>query len=102
MSMWSPTWKRKLGQRCWLQDHDGTYYRTYALIQAELDQAMARGRARLADDLIAEGLRVLEEGPLRKDELGPGDVLSDQAQVEAEPAEPSSPPRAERPWPAGL
>ena len=29
---------------------------------AELDQAMARGRGRLADDLIAEGLRVLEEG----------------------------------------
>src|SRR5204863_446179 len=76
MSLWLPTRKRKLGQRCWLQDHDGTYYRTYALIQAELDQAMARGRGRLADDLIAEGLRVLEEGPLRKDELGQGDVLS--------------------------
>jgi hypothetical protein len=43
---------------------------------AELDQAMARGRGRLADDLIAEGLRVLEEGPLRKDELGRGNVLS--------------------------
>jgi hypothetical protein len=50
---------------------------------------MARGRGRLADDLIAEGLRVLEEGPLRKDELGPRDVLSEQAQPETEPAEPS-------------
>ena len=65
------------------------YYRTYALIQAELDQAMARGRGRLADDLIAEGLRVLEEGPLRKDELGHGDVLSEQSQAESVPAEPS-------------
>jgi hypothetical protein len=50
---------------------------------------MARGRGRLADDLIAEGLRVLEEGPLRKDELGRGDVLSEQARAETEPAEPS-------------
>ena len=49
---------------------------------AELDQAMARGRGRLADDLIAEGLRVLEEGPLRKDEPGRGDVLSEQARAE--------------------
>jgi len=89
MSLWLPTRKRKLGQRCWLQDHDGTYYRTYALIQAELDQAMARGRARLADDLIAEGLRVLEEGPQRKDELGHGDVLSEQSQAGSEPAQPS-------------
>ncbi len=56
---------------------------------AELDQAMARGRGRLADDLIAEGLRVLEEGPLRKDEPGRGDVLSEQARAETEPAEPS-------------
>jgi hypothetical protein len=89
MSLWLPTRKRKLGQRCWLQDHDGTYYRTYALIQAELDQAMARGRGRLADDLIAEGLRVLEEGPLRKVELGHGDVLSEQSQAESVPAGPS-------------
>jgi hypothetical protein len=59
-----------------------------ALVQAELDQAMARGRGRLADDLIAEGLRVLEEGPLRKDELGSRDVLSERAQAETEPAEP--------------
>jgi hypothetical protein len=88
MSKWSPTRKRKLGQRCWLQARDGSYYRTYALIQAELEQAMARGRARLADDLIAEGLQVLEGGPLRKYELGPGDVLSDQA-----PAEQSRPRR---------
>lgn len=36
----------------------------------------------------AEGLRVLEEGPLRKDEPGRGDVLSEQAQAETEPAEP--------------
>ena len=79
MSPWLPTRMRKPGQRCWLQDEDGTYYRTYALIQAELDQAMARGGGRLADGLIAEGLRVLEEGPLRKDELGRGDVLFDQA-----------------------
>jgi hypothetical protein len=87
MSLWLPTRKRKLGQRCWLQDHDGTYYRTYALIQAELDQAMAHGRGRLADDLIAEGLRVLEEGPRRKDELGHGDVLTGQAApASAEPA----------------
>ena len=49
---------------------------------AELDQAMARGHGRLADDLIAEGLRVLEEGPLRKDEPGRGDVLSEQARAE--------------------
>jgi len=90
--MWSPTWKRKLGQRCWLQDHDGTYYRTYALIQAELDQAMGRGRARLADELIAEGLRVLEEGPQRKDELGPGDVLIDQAPAEPSPLRRPDPP----------
>jgi hypothetical protein len=89
MSLWLPTRKRKLGQRCWLQDHDGTFYRTYALIQAELDQAMARGRGRLADDLIAEGLLVLEGGPLRKDELGHGDVLSEQAQAGPEPAEQS-------------
>jgi hypothetical protein len=79
MSLWLPTRKRKLGQRCWLQDYDGTYYRTYALIQAELDQAMKRGRGRLADDLIAEGLQVLEQGPLRKDELGHGDVLTGSA-----------------------
>jgi len=78
MSKWSPTWKRKPGQRCWLQGQDGSYFRTYALIQAELDQAMARGHSRLADDLIAEGLRVLEEGPLRKYELGRGDVLIDK------------------------
>ena len=58
------------------------------LIQAELDQAMARGRGRLAEDLTAEGLRVLEEGPLRTDELGRGDVLIKQAQAETEPAEP--------------
>ena len=91
MSLWLPTRKRKPGQRCWLQDHDGTYYRTYALIQAELDQAMARGRGWLADDLIAEGLQVLEGGPLRKDELGRGDVLIGQAEAETEtePAEPS-------------
>ena len=38
--------------------------------------------AGLADDLIAEGLRVLEEGPLRKDEPGRGDVLSEQARAE--------------------
>jgi hypothetical protein len=83
--LWLPTRKRKLGQRCWLQDHDGTYYRACALIQAELDQAMARGRGRLAGDLIAEGLRVLEEGPLRKDEPGPGDLLSEQTQASSEP-----------------
>ena len=63
--------------------------RTCALIQAELDQAMARGRGRLADELIAEGRRVLEEGPLRKDEPGRGDVLSEQARAGTEPAEPS-------------
>jgi hypothetical protein len=86
MSIWSPTWKRKPGQRRWLQDQDGSYYRTYALIQAELEEAMARGRGRLADDLIAEGLRVLEGGPLRKYELGRGDVLIDQAQAESDSA----------------
>jgi len=83
---------RKPGQRCWLQDEDGTYYRTYALIQAELDQAMARGGGRLADGLIAEGLRVLEEGPLRKDELGRGDVLFDQAPAEQSPPSRPDPP----------
>ena len=71
MSLWLPTRKRKLGQRCWLQDHDGTYYRTYALIQAELDQAMARGRGRLADDLIAEGLRSSRRGRCERTSLGP-------------------------------
>jgi hypothetical protein len=69
--LWLPTRKRKLGQRCWLEDHDGTYYRTYALIQAELDQAMARGRGQLAGDLIAEGLRVLEEGRSGRTSSGP-------------------------------
>ena len=39
--------------------------------------------------VIAEGLRVLEEGPLRKDELGSGDVLSEQAQADSEPAGPA-------------
>ena len=48
-----------------------------------------RGRGRLADDLIAEGLRVLEEAPQRKDEFGRGDLLSEQAQPEAGPAGPS-------------
>ena len=84
--MWSPARKRKLGQRCWLQNQDGSYYRTYALIQAELEEAMARGRGRLADDLIAEGLRVLEEGPLRKYALERGDVLIDQARAESDSA----------------
>jgi hypothetical protein len=50
---------------------------------------MMRDHGKLADDLIAEGLRVLEEGPQRRDELGSRDVLSDQAEAETEPAEPS-------------
>jgi hypothetical protein len=77
MSLSLTPWARKSArQRRWLQDLDGTYYRNFALIQAELDEAMARGRGGRADDLIAEGLRVLEEGPIRKAELGPRDVLA--------------------------
>ncbi|MEP7023005.1 MAG: hypothetical protein ABJB47_04170 [Actinomycetota bacterium] len=76
MSQWLPALKRKAAsQRCWLQSPDGMYYRNYALIQSELEQAMANGQGRLADVLIAEGLRVLEEGPLKKARLGRGDVL---------------------------
>jgi hypothetical protein len=58
-----------------MQAPDGMYYRNYALIQEELGRAMAAGHGRTADSLIAEGLRVLEEGPLRKLQLGRGDVL---------------------------
>ena len=71
-----PALKRRLSApRCWMQAPDGMYYRNYALIQDELGRAMAAGHGRTADSLIAEGLRVLEEGPLRKLALGRGDVL---------------------------
>jgi hypothetical protein len=71
-----PALKRRIfAPRCWMQAPDGMYYRNYALIQEELGRAMAEGHGRTADALIAEGLRVLEEGPLRKLALGRGDVL---------------------------
>ena len=58
-----------------LIDTDATpIYRAFELVRLEASR---------------HGLRVLEEGPLRKDELGPRDVLSEQAQSETEPAEPS-------------
>lgn len=66
--------------RRWFQDEDGTYFRNCPLIAAERGQVMswplsARGRSGALSALAAEWREALNGDVIRKEELGPGDVV---------------------------